>query len=139
MTVSPPSGSIRSRLYTPEEYLALEDQADFRSEYRQGEIIPMAGGTTNHNRISLNVAGKLNSTFAEQNYDVFMADVKLWIPQEQLYNYPDVMVVVGEVEYYNNRRDIILNPQVIIEVLSKKCYQNRLRITTLAVSAKQRV
>jgi Uma2 family endonuclease len=111
--------STRSRLYTTEEYLALEDQGDFRSEYRQGEIIPMTGGITNRNRISLNVAGKLNSTFAEQSYEVFMADVKLWIPQEQLYTYPDVMVIVGEVEYYNDRRDIILNPQVIIEVLSK--------------------
>ncbi|MBD1844253.1 Uma2 family endonuclease [Cyanobacteria bacterium FACHB-63] len=114
-----PSASIQPRLYTPEEYLALEDQAEFRSEYRQGEIVPMAGGTTNHNRISLNVAGKLNSVFVEQDYDVFIADVKLWIPQEQLYTYPDVMVVVGEVEYHNHRQDIILNPQAIIEVLSK--------------------
>lgn len=112
--------STRSRLYTPEEYLALEDQADFRSEYRQGEIIPMAGGTTNHNRIARNVSAELHfASKAQDDFENFIGDVKLWIPQEQLYTYPNVMVVVGEVEYHNDRRDIILNPQVIIEVLSK--------------------
>ena len=51
---------IEKRRYTPEEYLALEDAAETRSEYRNGEIIPMTGGTTNHNRISLNLAGSIN-------------------------------------------------------------------------------
>ncbi|MBE9010566.1 Uma2 family endonuclease [Pseudanabaenaceae cyanobacterium LEGE 13415] len=120
MTVTSPSASTRSRLYTPEEYLALEDKADFRSEYRQGEIIPMAGGTTNHNRIARNVSAELHfASKAQDEFENFIGDVKLWVPQEQLYTYPDVMAVVGEVEYYNDRRDIILNPQVIIEVLSK--------------------
>lgn len=105
--------------YTQDEYLALEDAAEHRSEYRDGEIIPMTGGTTNHNRISLNVAGRMNLAFAETDCEVFIADVKLWIPAEKTYTYPDVMVVVGPVDYHRNRTDIICNPQVIIEVLSK--------------------
>ena len=110
---------IEKRRYTPEEYLALEDAAETRSEYRNGEIISMPGGTTNHNRISLNLAGSINLAFAQADYEVFMADVKLWIPDEQVYTYPDVMVVAGAVDYHNRRNDIILNPRVIIEVLSK--------------------
>ena len=110
---------IEKRRYTPEEYLALEDAAETRSEYRNGEIIPMTGGTTNHNRISLNLAVSINLAFVQADYEVFMADVKLWIPDEQVYTYPDVMVVAGAVDYHNRRNDIILNPRVIIEVLSK--------------------
>ncbi|MEP0982968.1 Uma2 family endonuclease [Leptolyngbya sp. FACHB-17] len=60
MTALSPSASIQSRLYTSEEYLALEDQAEFRSEYRQGEIVPPAIGTTNHNRIARNVSAALH-------------------------------------------------------------------------------
>lgn len=104
--------------YTPDEYLALEDVAERRSEYRNGEIIPMTGGTTNHNRISLNLAGRMNLTFAQSDNEVFMADVKLWIPGRRIYTYPDVMVVTDAVEYHNDRTDIICNPRVIVEVLS---------------------
>ncbi len=113
--------------YSPEEYLALDDAAESKSEYIKGEIIAMTGGTTNHNRLSLNLAGRMNLAFTEADYEVFMADVKLWIPEEQSYTYPDVMVVAGAVEYHNDRTDIICNPRVIIEVLSKSTeYYDRL-------------
>ena len=107
------------RYYTPEEYLQLEEVADYKSEYIDGEIIPMAGGTTNHNRIAGNFYAALNFALRQQNYEVFIGDVRLWIPKRRIYTYPDVMVVAGEPEYFNNRKDTILNPQVIIEVLSK--------------------
>lgn len=108
------------RHYTPDEYLALEDAAEHRSEYRNGEIIPMTGGTTNHNRIARNLSAWLHFASKDTNdYENFIGDVKLWIPAEKTYTYPDVMVVVGPVEYYDDRTDIIHNPQVIIEVLSK--------------------
>jgi Uma2 family endonuclease len=107
------------KYYKPEEYLALEEAADFKSEYIDGLIIPMAGGSTNHNRIALNLSSALNFAFRQQDYEVFMGDVRLWIPKKRIYTYPDVMIVAGEVEYCNNRTDIITNPQVIIEVLSK--------------------
>jgi Uma2 family endonuclease len=106
------------RYYSTEEYLALEEVADYKSEYIDGEIVPMAGGSTNHNQIALNFSTELNFAFKKLNYRVFMSDVRLWIPQRRIYTYPDVMVVVGEPEYYNNRTDTITNPRVIIEVLS---------------------
>lgn len=79
----------------------------------------MAGDTTNHNKIALNLSAGLNFAFRQQDYEVFMTDVRLWIAKKRIYTYPDVMVVAGEAEYLNNRTDIIVNPQVIVEVLSK--------------------
>jgi len=109
----------QKRYSTPEEYLELEETANYKSEYIDGQIIPMAGGTANHNRISLNLGSALNFVFKQQNYEVFAGDLRLWISQKRIYTYPDVMILAGEPEFFNNRRDIILNPQVIIEVLSK--------------------
>ncbi|MEQ9354775.1 MAG: Uma2 family endonuclease [Coleofasciculus chthonoplastes F3-SA18-01] len=107
------------RYYSTEEYLALEEAADYKSEYIDGQIFPMAGGSTNHNQIALNFSTELNFAFKKLDYRVFMSDVRLWIPQRRIYTYPDVMVIAGEPDYYNNRTDTITNPQVIIEVLSK--------------------
>ncbi|KAB8333362.1 Uma2 family endonuclease [Scytonema tolypothrichoides VB-61278] len=106
------------RYYSPEEYLQLEEKTEYKSEYIDGLIIPMAGGTTNHNRIALNVSTELNFAFKQQDYQVFMGDVRLWIPDKRIYTYPDVMVIIGEPEYYNNRTDTVTNPIVVIEVLS---------------------
>lgn len=117
MQVAQPQQSAQAE-YTPEEYLKLEEAADYKSEYFDGLIIPMAGGSINHNRISLNLSATLNFTFRQQNYEVFMADVRLWIPEKRIYTYPDVMVIAGEPEYYNDRTDTITNPQIIVEVLS---------------------
>ncbi|NET60636.1 MAG: Uma2 family endonuclease [Symploca sp. SIO2E6] len=109
---------IQQPYYSPEEYLALEEKADCKSEYIDGEIFIMAGGSTNHNQIALNFSTELNFAFKKLDYRVFMSDVRLWIPQRRIYTYPDVMVVVGEPEYHDNRTDTITNPRVIIEVLS---------------------
>ncbi|MGF1936281.1 MAG: Uma2 family endonuclease [Nostoc sp. ChiQUE02] len=109
----------KQRYYTPEEYLELEEAADYKSEYIDGQIIPMAGGSVNHNQIALNLSTELNFAFKKQNYRVFMGDVRLWITQKRTYTYPDVMILAGEPEFFNNRMDIILKPQIIVEVLSK--------------------
>ena len=109
---------IAKQYYTPEEYLELEATADYKSEYIDGQIIAMAGASINHNRISLNLSSGLNFAFRNQNYEVFMGDMRLWIPQKLIYTYPDVMIIADEPEFFNNRTDTITNPQVIIEVLS---------------------
>jgi Uma2 family endonuclease len=105
--------------YTPEEYLELEASADYKSEYIDGKIIAMAGAYINHNRISLNLSSGLNFAFRDQNYEVFMGNMRLWIPKRLIYTYPDVIIIADEPEFFNNRTDTITNPQVIIEVLSK--------------------
>lgn len=104
--------------YTQEEYLELEEAASYRSEYYQGEIFPMAGGTPNHNRLTGNFYAALNFALKGQPYDVFVSDMRLWIPQQRLYTYPDVMVVAGKLEYALGRKDTITNPIAIAEVLS---------------------
>ncbi|BAY92387.1 MULTISPECIES: Uma2 family endonuclease [unclassified Tolypothrix] len=109
----------QQRYYTPEEYLELEATADYKSEYIDGYIIPMAGGTVNHNRIAGNFYAVLNFAFRQQTYEVFNSDMRLWIPQKRIYTYPDVTVIAGKPEFFNNRTDIIVNPQVIVEVLSQ--------------------
>ncbi len=109
----------QQKYYSPEEYLALEEVAEFKSEYIDGEIFPMAGGTTNHNRITGNVFVALNIAFKTQDFEAFINDVRLWIPEKRIYTYPDVMVVEGEPEYVDERTDMITNPKIIIEVLSK--------------------
>ncbi|MGL5923313.1 Uma2 family endonuclease [Chroococcidiopsis sp.] len=119
---------VTQRYYTQDEYLELEEAAEYKSEYIDGEIIPMAGGTTNHNRLAGNFYAALNFAFKKQDYEVFMGDVRLWIPDKHIYTYPDVMVIAGKPEYYNNRTDTVTNPLVIAEILSKST-QNRDRQT----------
>ncbi|MBS1795048.1 MAG: Uma2 family endonuclease [Acidobacteria bacterium] len=103
--------------YTPEEYLALEEKAEFRSEYWNGRIIRMSGGTGNHNSITLNIAGALKSGLREK-CRTFAIDVKVWINSWESYAYPDVFVICQEPRYYKKRRDVFTNPSLIIEVLS---------------------
>jgi Uma2 family endonuclease len=110
---------LLQKSYTPAEYLELEKKAEFRSEYRNGEIVPMAGGTTNHNRISLNVATTLTFSLKGQNYEVYMSDVRLWIPPDRQYTYPDVMLIQDEPIYLENTTSTVTNPRLIVEVLSK--------------------
>ncbi|XGW00125.1 MAG: Uma2 family endonuclease [Leptolyngbya sp. BL-A-14] len=105
--------------YSPEAYLKLEEHAEFRSEYYNGQIFPMAGGTPDHNRIIVNLVSALNSAFADQSYDVFASDLRLWIPRKNLYTYPDVMVVASELAFVEGRKDTVTNPVAIVEVLSE--------------------
>jgi Uma2 family endonuclease len=107
------------RYYTPEEYLELELNAQERHEYIDGEVICMTGGTPNHNQIALNLSGTLNLSLKRQPYRVFVTDQRLWIPKKQIYTYPDVMVVEGELQLQDGRRDTITNPLIIAEVLSE--------------------
>ncbi|GFE70010.1 Uma2 family endonuclease [Chroococcus sp. FPU101] len=112
--------TVEQQYFTPEEYLEREAIAKDKSEYINGQIIPMAGGSTNHNRLMFNFGTQLNIAFdAHLDYEVFIADVRLWIPQCNVYTYPDIMIIFGEAEYHEeNRTDTINNPQIIIEILS---------------------
>lgn len=110
---------VQPRFYTPEEYLALEETAVDKSEYRDGEIVPMTGGSTDHNDIAGNLYAHLKFALRQQPYKVFIGDVRLWIPAYRLFTYPDVMMIAGEPAFYSGRTDTITNPQMIVEVLSK--------------------
>lgn len=109
----------QQQTYTPEEYRQLEETAEFRSEYHEGEILPMSGGTINHNRITRNLVGVFGNLFQGKPYEVFMNDLRLWIPRHQRGVYPDVMVIEGQPLFTEGRQDEVLNPLLIVEVLSK--------------------
>lgn len=111
--------ATETRYYTPEEYLELEENAEFKSEYRDGEIVPMTGGTTKHNKITGRLYASLIFSLPEEHYDVYIGDVKVWIPRYRQYTYPDVMVIQGEPIYAGKGETIVMNPMLIAEVLSK--------------------
>lgn len=104
--------------YSPEEYLELETAAEYRSEYLNGQIIPMAGGKANHNQIAINLVSAINYNLRKKPYRVFMSDLRLSIPDRSLYTYPDVMVAEISLVFADNRQDTITNPVVIAEILS---------------------
>ena len=108
----------KTHYYTPEEYLALEEQAEYKSEYHDGEIIPMRG-TTNHNEISGNLYANLKFALKKKPYRVYIVDVRLWIPHHSVYTYPDVMVIKNEPIYTDKSKTTVTNPILITEVLSK--------------------
>jgi Uma2 family endonuclease len=106
--------------YSPEEYLELETAAEYRSEYHDGQIIPMAGGKPNHNQLAINLTSAINYNLRKKPYRVFMSDLRLWIPDCRLYAYPDVMVVQTPLVFAENRQDTIINSLVIAEILSER-------------------
>ncbi len=110
---------LQRRYYTPEEYLQLEEQAETRSEYRDGEMIPMAGGTTNHNEIVTNLCASLKPPLRQKKYRLFTENVRVWIDRYRVYTYPDVMVIAGEPIYHGTGTTTVINPCLIMEVMSK--------------------
>jgi len=109
----------KTQSYTPEEYLELEENTEERHEYRDGEIVLMTGGTTNHNEIAGNLYAHLKFGLRKQNYRVYIGDVKVWIPRYRQYTYPDVMVIAGEPVYADQGTTTVMNPILITEVLSQ--------------------
>ncbi|BAY16013.1 hypothetical protein NIES21_18360 [Anabaenopsis circularis NIES-21] len=105
--------------YTIEEYLELEIASETRSEYCDGEIIPMTGGTPDHNDIASNLVAILKAALRGKPYRVFILDQRLWVPDANLYTYPDVMVLPKPLELQTGRKDTVVNPCFIAEVLSK--------------------
>jgi Uma2 family endonuclease len=107
------------KYYTPEEYLILEETADYRSEYYKGEIFAMSGGSANHNRIAGNVYITLREALEGKPCETFITDMCLLVKKNGLYTYPDVMVVCGKLEFVKGHTDTLTNPVVIVEVLSE--------------------
>jgi len=110
---------IAKKTYTVDEYLELEIASEILNEYRNGEIIPMTGGTPNHNEIAVNLLAVIKPALRGNPYRLFSADQRLWIPDVKMYTYPDVMVALKPLEIQIGRKDTITNPCFTAEVLSK--------------------
>ena len=104
--------------YSPAEYLELEVNSDIRHEYINGLIIHKTGGTPDHNQLAGNFYAILNFALKRQPYQVFVTDQRLWIPNRKIHTYPDIMVVQTPLVFAEGRKDTIINPVMIAEVLS---------------------
>jgi Uma2 family endonuclease len=106
-------------LMTPDEYLILERRAETRSEFLNGEMFAMTGASRKHNRIVLNLAFALDSQLKVRGCEVFASDMRVKVSETGLYVYPDVIAVCGEAQFEDAEVDTLLNPKVIVEILSK--------------------
>ncbi len=105
-------------LLTEEEYLAIERAALYKSEYYKGEMFAMAGAREAHNLIAGNLFASLHLQFRGRRCRVYQSDMRVSIPGIPLYTYPDVSALCGEAQFRGDRRDNLLNPSLIAEVLS---------------------
>lgn len=108
----------QTRLYTPEEYLALEEKASVKSEFYRGRIYQMTGATINPNRIVYNLSGLFYQALNGKSCEAFIGDMRLLVKSNGLYTYPDLIVVCGPPDLVIGRKDTLTNPILIIEVLS---------------------
>ena len=108
---------VARKTYTPEEYLALERQAEYRSEYVNGEIYAMAGASEAHVTITTNLLVQIHQQIQGKPCRVYAIDLRVKISPTGMYTYPDVVAACGE-RQFNDARDTLTNPTVIAEVLS---------------------
>src|SRR5438552_3260089 len=108
--------------YTPEEYLALERKAQYKSEYIAGQIVAMSGVSREHSLINTNLLRVLSSQLLDRPCEVHASDMRVKVGAKvsarSLYTYPDIAVVCGDAEFEDDQVDTLLNPRVIVEVLS---------------------
>jgi Uma2 family endonuclease len=106
-------------VFTPEEYLALERPSEIRHEYLDGTVYAMAGETPEHSIICFNLASTVGQKMRKKNCQGYSPNMKVRTEPSGLFAYPDLMIVCGKAEYHDNHRDVITNPTVIFEVLSR--------------------
>jgi len=102
-----------------EEYFAMEEYAEYKSEYYHGEIFAMAGASIHHNLIVSNVITALNNSLRGRDCFVFPSDIKVEVDRAKHYTYPDVTVVCGRIDFSTDRKDTVANPLIIFEILSE--------------------
>lgn len=103
---------------TPEQYLDTERSAEFRHEYYSGHTYAMSGGSYQHFQIIGNITAELHARLKKRPCTVGSSDLRLRVSPDGLYTYPDVVVICGDPRFADDRRDTLLNPGLIVEVLS---------------------
>ena len=110
--------TIPKTRHTPEQYLAIERAAQFRSEFLRGEMFAMVGASRKHNLIAGNVFGELHRQFKDRRCEVYQSDMRVKVSATGLYTYPDVVATCDEPRFEDDQVDTLVNPKVIVEVLS---------------------
>jgi Uma2 family endonuclease len=105
-------------LMLPEEYLAMERASDTKHEYYRGEVFAMSGASLNHNKIFSIVFSALSIRLKGKSCMPFGSDLRIHIPKNTLYTYPDISIICGEPELTDENKDTVTNPSVLIEILS---------------------
>jgi len=111
--------SVPNYSVSPEEYLAIERKAEFKSEYMDGVVYALAGASKRHNLIVANIIITLGGQLKGRLCRVYPSDLKVRIPNSKRFFYPDVSVVCGDDEFADEEQDVILNPTMIVEVSSE--------------------
>jgi Uma2 family endonuclease len=112
--------SLQPKTYlTSEQYLAIEREAEYKSEFYQGEMFGMAGVSRQHCLIMVNIGSELSIQLKGKPDKAFLSSMRVKVNQTGLYTYPDVTVVCGEARFDDDHRDTLTNPTVLIEILSK--------------------
>jgi Uma2 family endonuclease len=111
--------SLAQPSLTPEEYLAIERKAAHKSEYVNGHVFAMAGASLEHNQITFNIAVELGVQLRGRPCAAYVSDLRVKVTATGLYTYPDVVALCGEAIFEDSAMDTLVNPQVIIEVLSE--------------------
>ena len=106
------------RLLSPQEYLAQERLADFKSEYLRGEVFAMSGASYKHTLIKDNLAGEARNQLKDGPCRVLTSDMRVKVAATGLYTYPDLAIVCDEPQFEDDVFDTLLNPRVLIEILS---------------------
>jgi Uma2 family endonuclease len=109
--------TLAKTLYTPEEYVAIERAAETKSEYWRGQMYAMAGARENHNLITAHAIRHLDAQLESTPCRVYPSDMRVLV-SDDYYTYPDVSVVCGKPIFSDGTKDMLLNPVLIIEVLS---------------------
>jgi len=106
-------------VFTAEQYLNLERNTEIRHEFLDGTVYAMSGGSPEHSAISFNLAGSLHFQLRGTPCAGFSNDMKVRVGDASLFAYPDLTIYCGEPLFHDDHRDVLLNPVVISEVLSR--------------------
>jgi len=112
------SAVVQQTHYTAEEYLTLERSASIKSEFHDGQIFAMTGASRAHNLITVNIGGELRSHFKTRSCEAYISDMRVKAATARSYHYPDIAVVCGQPEFEDASVDTLLNPTLLVEVLS---------------------
>ena len=112
------SSVLKQTHYTAEEYLTLERSVSYKSEFHDGQIYAMTGASREHNLITVNIARELSVQLKRRPCEAYMNDMRVKAAEARSYHYPDIVVVCGTPQFEDAQVDTLLNPTLLIEVLS---------------------
>ncbi len=103
---------------TPEDYLNFERESDERHEFIDGEIYAIAGESLSHSRVCMNLAREIGNALKDRRCEPLSPNMKVRTSTASLFSYPDLTIICGEPQFHDRKKDVLVNPQVIFEVLS---------------------